>query len=512
MNEPKCLRLPLDSYPGMNPFVLDWLAGKENATRFLDRRGGLQPPAGGRRPPLHAPLPNALIDSNRRWGLSVESQVKSWASGQAITLVAGQQVGFAGGPLYTLAKLATLVKMKRELERSGRPVTAFFWLATEDHDFGEIAQLSVPVTLIERDVNRQLDLVYIRPARAVQSHVVAGRTPVPEVLVAELLALLDIPRPSWLREGISFGDSFAELVASVFGSEIVLIDSLLLELRRAGAPLFDGIQNNWDQVQRALQDRSHELKSAGYGPQIEHRQADRYTLLFEIDEGGTRHVLDGPRNVPPEKLSTSALTRPLLQDFVLRPDVFVGGPAEVAYYAQIAPLHQILHVSMPRVALRGHLLVAPKRVLRFVSRFDITPEEVFTSPDSLLAEREPDGVAEVKREASEAQKELMRRIEKIADIALPAEHALARAINRSVGHLEYHFNKLTERAIKGLVRKNKERYAAVRELIATLYPDRQVQDRIAGWFPFWWRYQQHLIDRFIEEIEPDAASFKIIGL
>ena len=46
--------------------------------------------------------------------------------------------------------------------------------------------------------------------------------------------------------------------------------------------------------------------------------------------------------------------RPLLQDFVLRPDVFVGGPAEVAYYAQAAPLHPLLNVPMPRVALRAH--------------------------------------------------------------------------------------------------------------------------------------------------------------
>jgi len=210
--------------------------------------------------------------------------------------------------------------------------------------------------------------------------------------------------------------------------------------------------------------------------------------------------------------ATSALTRPLLQDFVLQPDVFVGGPAEVAYYAQVAPLHEILGVRMPRVALRGHVLVAPKRVLRFATRFGIKPEQIFTSPDALLAGREPEGVAEIRREAAEARKELMKHIERIGDIALPAEHALARAINRSIGHIEYHFNKLSERSIKGLVRKNKERYAAVKELIAMIYPDQQVQDRIVGWFPFWCRHQQHLVDRVIEEIEPDAPEFKIIAL
>ena len=44
--------------------------------------------------------------------------------------------------------------------------------------------------------------------------------------------------------------------------------------------------------------------------------------------------------------------------------IFVGGPAEVAYYAQIIGLHTMLDVPMPAVALRGHVLVGPRRVIR----------------------------------------------------------------------------------------------------------------------------------------------------
>ena len=68
--------------------------------------------------------------------------LRAGRAGETVTLVAGQQVGFAGGPLYTLAKIATLVKMKRELEKQGKPATIFFWLATEDHDFAEVATLN----------------------------------------------------------------------------------------------------------------------------------------------------------------------------------------------------------------------------------------------------------------------------------------------------------------------------------------------------------------------------------
>jgi uncharacterized protein YllA (UPF0747 family) len=510
------VNIPLRLYPGMSPFVLDWMEEDARATRFLQRVPQSPLPLageGGAKRRVRAELLQALIDSNRRWGLFVEEDLRRWAAGGTITLTAGQQVGFAGGPLYTLAKIASLIKMKRELEKSGRQATIFFWLATEDHDFDEVAKLFVPVNTIERDhVNRQLDLLCLRATRPVESKSVLGRVPIPEALIAELLALYDMPRPQWLREGITFGGSFAALIASVFGPEVILVDSLLPELRRAGAPLFDAIRSQWDALQSALAARSAELESSGYPPQIHARPGEPYTLLFEIDEHGERQALHEPRSLDPERTSTSALTRPLLQDFVFRPDVFVGGPAEVSYYAQIAPLHEILGVGMPRVALRGHVLVAPKRVLRFLERFDVKPAEIFGSPEALLAERESKDVAEVKRIAAAAKKDLLSNIERIGEIALPAEHSLARAISRSVGHIEYHFNKLTERAIKALVRKNKERHAAAKEMVVTLYPDGHVQDRVVGWFPFWCRYDRYLIDRLIGEIEPDTASFRIVGL
>ncbi|HEY3053956.1 MAG TPA: bacillithiol biosynthesis BshC [Thermoanaerobaculia bacterium] len=492
------LRVPLEHYPGFNRFVIDWLHGD---ARFLPRTEHKK-----RARMIDATLVEALADSNHRWGLSVKDDLQRWARGQSITIVGGQQVGFGGGPLYTLAKIASLLKMKRDLERSGTPATVLFWLANEDHDFDEVAQLCAPVR------NRQLDLHCMRASRSGQSKLAVGRVPIPEALITEFLAFYEIERPSWLREGIDFGDSFAELVASIFGSEIILVDALLPELRRAGKPLFDSIFAQWQDIERAIAYRSRELIDAGYSPQVLPRDAESYSLLFELDERFERHLVDGPRQIVPERISTTALTRPLLQDFVLQPDIFIGGPAEVAYYAQIASLYKMLNVPMPRVALRGHTLVAPKRVVRFMERYEIRPEEVFTSPDDLLAAREPEGVTQIRREAEAARKDLMKRIERIGELALPAEHALARAIARSIGHVEYHFNKLAERAIRGLVRKDKERYAATRELLATLYPDRHVQDRVVGWYAYWLEYGQHLVDSLIEETEPDTASFKIIGL
>jgi uncharacterized protein YllA (UPF0747 family) len=500
------VRAPLTEYPGMNPFVLDWLAGDE---RFLPRSAGLRPAdAGGvpcRRP---LDLATALDASNRRWGIFAKDAITQWADGGTRTIIAGQQVGFAGGPLYTLAKIASIVKMKRELERQGTPATALFWLATEDHDFDEVATLNLPARMAKSDA--QLDLLCIRASRGVESRAVVGSLPVPEPLIASLLTFLDIPRPSWLREGITFRDSFAELIASLFGHEVILVDALLPELRRAGAVLFDAIEAKRDAIHDALTQRGKELADAGYKEQVVPNEHGEYTLLYEIDEHGRRQPTTVHRTA--ERTSTSALTRPLLQDSVLRPDVFVGGPAEVAYYAQIAPLHELLDIPMPRIALRGHVLVAPKRVAKAFERYDLRPADAFKAADALIAAREPENVARIREILDDGKRELMQRVAQVGELALPADHSLASSIHRSIGHLEFHFNKLGERAIKALVRKDRERFHAVRELTATLFPDRHVQDRTVSWLAYWHVYRDTLLERMIEVVEPDSAFFDIAVL
>ena len=94
-----------------------------------------------------------------------------------------------------------MLKLKRDNEARGIPTTVFFWLATEDHDFAEVATLSLP----KRDPKQQLDLTTLR-ARHPSSKMAVGALPVPEELTLRAASSISTSR---VRRGFAKGSRFA---------------------------------------------------------------------------------------------------------------------------------------------------------------------------------------------------------------------------------------------------------------------------------------------------------------
>ena len=57
----------------------------------------------------------------------------------SIAVVSGQQAGLFTGPLYTIYKALSAVKLAGCLQQRGTKAVPVFWIAAEDHDFAEVA-------------------------------------------------------------------------------------------------------------------------------------------------------------------------------------------------------------------------------------------------------------------------------------------------------------------------------------------------------------------------------------
>ncbi len=514
------LRLPLESYPGLSPFALDLVKGTGNAARFLPRTPleNLRP-AGTPRP---AALVTGLAESNMRWGNDVRRELESWGAGRTITLVAGQQVCFAGGPLLIIVKLLSLLRLRDVLAQQGFEATVFFWLATEDHDFDEVAS----ITLNQKNGRTRLR------AHGGSLRQMVGPLPVDDRLKRQLIDAVGMEQPGWLREGISYGDSFAELLTEVLRDRgVVLVDSMLPELRREGRDLFVSMVQEMDEAERRVTQRSSEIRDAGYTPQVAAADDGHYSFLYRVSDSGVRLPIrfdDGQWSVggkrstreeilsiaqqQPETISTGVLARPLLQDGVLGTDLFLGGPAEVSYYAQLAPLHEMFGIAQPRVGLRGHLLVGPQRILRPIADYDLSADDLFRAPEEIVVRLDPALAPKMRNAIDGSADSLEADLERIRETVLEADPQLDRSVKRRLARVRYHLDKLSEQGERAALRKDTERYGALSRLVETLNPDGAPQDRHIGWITFWMQYRDRLVERILDQVEPDAPALKVVGL
>jgi uncharacterized protein YllA (UPF0747 family) len=295
--------------------------------------------------------------------------------------------------------------------------------------------------------------------------------------------------------------------------------------------LFDAIASRHDTLQQALSQRAGELSSAGYRAQVAPSADGSWSLFFWLNNSGDREPVRrdgddwrvGHRSVSdtelhemmraePWRVSTAALARPLLQDAVLRPDVFVGGPAEVSYYAQVAPLAAILGIEAPAVALRGHSLVVPARVLRTVTMENIGAAELFDTPDAIAARRTSVLLDRAIESSSRAEAELTRNLEEFRELVARADGTVDRGIATSLRKIRHQFGRIRRRGVRAIARRDELRYNAITRLSESIAPGGVPQDRIISWLPFWVGYGRELIDRMVDAIEPHADRVSVIGL
>jgi uncharacterized protein YllA (UPF0747 family) len=395
--------------------------------------------------PVDAALIAALRAHNE--GAARRAHLDALARGAA-TVVTGQQVGLFLGPLYTFYKAATAVAVARALAaESGVPCVPVFWLATEDHDFAEIARCTV--------AGRRLALP-VDDARVSVAHRRLG----PEVtaLVDALgEAIADQPHAAEVRTlfaehyvpGAPPARAFAAVLARLF-DELVLIDPRDPAVARLAAPVVRRAIADADELERLLAARGEALRAAGFDEQVRPRPG--FTLAFVHPDGaeGPRHRLpQGAR--PPEdplQLSTSALLRPLVQDALLPTAAYVGGPAEIGYLAQVAPLYPRFDLRPPLVVPRARFRLIPPAARRLLETLGLTPADAERAdlvarvappspgaPDtSWLAElearlagcgAEPRDVARARRSFTHALERLARRQQHAA--ALHADTAAGRA-------------------------------------------------------------------------------------
>src|SRR5690606_21043680 len=84
-----------------------------------------------------------------------------------------------------------------------------------------------------------------------------------------------------------------------------------------------------------------------------------------------------------EKFSSTVLIRPIVQDTILPTVAYIGGPAELAYFEQLAELYPLFELEKPFVIERFHSRLIEPKIAALLETLKITPKQLATDPHSL---------------------------------------------------------------------------------------------------------------------------------
>lgn len=294
--------------------------------------------------------------------------------GGVLAVTTGQQAGLFTGPLYTIHKAVTTVALAEALAaRLGTPVVPVFWVAGDDHDFAEIAHCTVAAA----DGRATKVLLRERPAEAPMRPAFAE--PVGPEGAAALAQLEQLLPPSeyradtlaWLarhyRPDASMAEACAGALAEWLGPlGVVVCRGWDPELKRASASVVLQAARQAAALDAALAAEAARLRAEGREVPVE--VGNGLSLLMVEDSDGSRDRLRiaGPAFVArrsgtpyalaeierlmreePARVSPNVLLRPAVEAFLFPTVAYVGGPAEIVYQEQSAPVFSLLGVPRP---------------------------------------------------------------------------------------------------------------------------------------------------------------------
>jgi bacillithiol biosynthesis cysteine-adding enzyme BshC len=540
----KARSLPFSQVPHTTKLFLDFLGHAPAAREFYPR-----PPRFGEW--LKAEASAVRYDAARRAQVCaiLDRQNKSWDASQqtlanldrlrkgAVAVVTGQQVGLFGGPAFCIYKALTAVKLAQQATAAGVETVPVFWLATYDHDLAEVNHVSLPGP----DGGLQ--------TLTASSHGIAG-APVSTVrfgdeilpLVEQAAALLgENQATQWLREsyrpGETLGTAFARLYTRMFAEwGVIVLDASDPELHRVALPVYQSAIERADELDAALLTRGQALEAAGYHQQVKVTASS--VLVFAMKDGartavhrrsvaGTQEFIVGDASgnglssaeltaqisAEPERFSPNVLLRPVVQDYLLPTLAYVGGAAEVAYFAQAGAIFEKLAGRVTPVLPRFSATVIESKTQRVMEKKSVSLPDAFGGPEALRRQLAARSLpSDLLAAFDAASKSLSTHMAVLQEKIAVLDQTLVDAVQTAASKTQYQLEKLQAQAARAEALKSEliGRYAE--SLSQALYPNKGLQERSVAAIYFVARYGPELLRQIHDAIPPDCNDHQILEL
>ncbi len=436
-----------------------------------------------------------------------------------MVVVTGQQPGIFTGPLYTIYKTLTAIKLARHItEQTDVTAVPVFWNASEDHDFREVRH----VEFVNRD-NRVISLLYEPQAD------VEGKSIFDIPLDPSLGFLIDLMEGDTnesefkphlvglLRNSLgrcySLADWFSHIMQALFNAYgLIILDAHLPPCRQLARPVMGREIKMPVRTSRLINEAGAQLRVLGYHQQIERKPDDvnfffyaqgrRNKVRFKqgkflVERVGLEYdqteMLDMLAEEP-QRFSPSAVLRPLVQDHILPTVAYVAGPGEVSYFAQMRNTYSFFDLVMPVIYPRSRVVLVEAKIAKILERYGLHADDASKSRKELLQTITSQRTSRPIVQACDRKLDVLQMVlDEFRREVDEVEPTLTEPVDKLKRKIGYEMDKLREK----LLQAQQHDFAVVEQQVdklrAHLFPEGKEQERVFNVFPYLFTYGVQLI-------------------
>ncbi|MEG9296555.1 bacillithiol biosynthesis cysteine-adding enzyme BshC [Mangrovibacillus sp. Mu-81] len=448
----------------------------------------------------------------------VEESLKKLRSG-AVSVVAGQQAGLLTGPLYTIHKIISVIKLAQEQESAlDHPVVPVFWIAGEDHDYQEVNHIyqekgiqmekfGYPERVLEKKMTSDISFDKNVMKNWVNEIIQAlGESRHTKKLVSELNQMIE-------REGdiVRFFAHFVMHLFKDFG--LLVIDSAYPALRKIEKNHFHHLIESSQSITNAVLEQQEEIRNNGFSTQLdispnaanlfisindERALLEREGSAFKEKNAGDTITMEGILKMldeAPERFSNNVVTRPLMQEWLFPTLAFIGGPGEIAYWGELKKVFEHSGLKIPPVVPRLSITIVEREVEKKLASLGLSLTQVLIEGVSEKREEYWCSIKEpsLEREIAELEQFLQQKYTHIREKSERIHRGLNQIVDKNLSIHLHQFDYLRKRTDKALKDKYEKTFSDFAKVENCLRPNEGPQERTWNTLYFLNKYGENFI-------------------
>ncbi len=540
--------------PGHQNLFLDYLYEFDNAKQFYPHNFRDKT----RYVPNFEEVLNSRIVNREALAAIIENQYNGFSASakttkniqqlklkKTLAVVTGQQIGILGGPMYTIYKIITAIKLAAHLsvQHEDYNFVPVFWMESDDHDFEEIRFINIIDT-----GNNNLRITYnddfpLEENRGSVGDIIIQNTITSffEELEKGLRKTDFTPQVlSLVRNFYSpnkpLKTAFKELLFHLFDEHgLVIFDPQDKSVKELLKPIFIREIDNFRRHSEKLIKTSATLEEV-YHAQVKVRPVNIFMnyprsegavekgrYLIEPTESGfrlknrrvkfTHEELNNYMNSSPESFSPNVLLRPICQDYLFPTAFYIGGPSEVCYFAQVMPLYNMFGIKPPIIYPRSSATLVEKSIAQILEKYGISINDVFVNRDTI-----PDRVInslssiDVENKFKTAKNDVDTVFEDLRNLLVELDFTSVEVSEKFRLKILSAFDEFLNKSIEARKRKYEIVIRQTQKAVSNLIPEKNLQERELNFIYFANKYGLSIINTLFEEFSISKFEHQIISI